>query len=101
MILDDVKNDQYILQNTLHSNEISPSQNLPLLRISRKKRYYVSPDDIDNCYDWKKNDYIYRGPNKFLKRNEFLYLTNEEQPTMKKEEWYLLPYAYSITLTPN
>ena len=95
MILDRVENDEYILQNTLHLKEIEESQRLPLLRIKRKKHYYVYNQTIANRYDRNQGDYIYRGAN-----NEFMFLTSEGKPTMKKEEWYIFPNAYSIKLTP-
>jgi hypothetical protein len=89
MILDRVESDEYILQNTLHSSEIESSQNLPLLRIDRQKRYYGNFDMINNSSG------IVNGPN-----GEFWLMTNELHHTMNEEEWYLLPEAYSITLTP-
>jgi hypothetical protein len=85
MILDRVEIDEYILQNTLHSSEIEESQRLPLLRIDRQKRYYGFSDNSRG---------IINGPN-----GEFLLLTNENCNSMNEEEWYLLPEAYSITLT--
>ena len=94
MTLEGVKKDEYVLQNTLHSSEISSSQNLPLLRIDRQKRYYVDAKEIQKFYDWKNDDFIYRGAN-----NEFMLLTSAGQPTMNKEQFYLLPQAYSIKLT--
>jgi hypothetical protein len=90
MILDRVENDKYILQNTQHSSELAPSQNLPLLRIDRQNRYYGDFDMMNNS-----NGVVNR-PN-----GEFLLLTNENHPTLNEEEWYLLPEAYSITLTPK
>jgi hypothetical protein len=90
MILDRVESDEYVLQNTLFSNELAPSQNLPLLRIDRRKRYYGMFN-------------MYRNPNGVINRpnGEFLLLTNEYCNSMNEEEWYLLPKAYSITLTPS
>ena len=90
MILDRVENDEYVLQNTLHSSEIESSQNLPLLRIDRQKRYYGNFDMINNSSG------VVNGPN-----GEFWLMTNELHHTMNEEEWYLLPQAYSITLTPK
>jgi hypothetical protein len=89
MILDRVENDKYILQNTQHSSELAPSQNLPLLRIDRQNRYYGDFDMANNSSG------VVKGPN-----GKFWLLTNENHPTMNEEEWYLLPEAYSITLTP-
>jgi hypothetical protein len=90
MILDRVENDEYILQNTLHSSEIASSQNLPLLRIARQKRYYAFFDMFNNPSG------VINRPN-----GEFLLLTNENSNSMMEEEWYLLPEAYSITLIPE
>ena len=93
MILDRVENDQYVLQNTLHSAEIEPTQNLPLLRIERQKRYYAETGVFHSCYDQNQRDNIYQGAN-----NEFMLLTTTGHSSMNTEEWYLLPQAYSITL---
>ena len=95
MILDRVENDEYVLQNTLHSSKIASSQNRPLLRIHRKKRYYADIETMLKFYDGNQGDYIFRGENKV-----FGLLTSAGQPTMNKEEFYLMPQAYSITLTP-
>jgi hypothetical protein len=96
MILDRVENDKYVLQNTLHSSELDSSQNLPLLRIDRQKRYFADYQSMLGHFDRNQGDFIYRGAN-----NEFMLLTSAGEPTMNKEEWYLLPQAYSITLTPK
>ena len=90
MILDRVENDEYILQNTLYSSEVASSQNLPLLRIDRQKRYYGNFDKFNNPSG------VINRPN-----GEFLLLTNENSNSMMEEEWYLLPEAYSITITPE
>jgi riboflavin synthase len=88
MILDRVENDEYILQNTLHKGEIEESQRIPLLRIDRQKRYY------DGFF------HLYNNGDSITKPNgEFLLLTNEDCNSMNEGEWYLLPEAYSITLT--
>jgi hypothetical protein len=90
MILERVENDEYILQNTLFSSELASSQRLPLLRIDRHKHYY------DAMFDLNKNPSgVVNRPN-----GERLLLTNEYGNSMNEEEWYLLPEAYSITLTP-
>merc|ERR1719468_221976 len=89
MILDRVENDEYIVQNTLHSSEIDSTQNRPLLRIDRQKRYYGIFDKLNNS-----SGIINR------RNGEFLLLTNEDS-SMNEEEWYLQPEAYSITLTPE
>ena len=96
MILDRVENDEYILQNTLYSSDIDSSQRLSLLRIDRQKRYFVDNQEIGNYYDRNLRDFIYRGAN-----NEFMLLTCAGLPSMNTDEFYLLPQAYSITLTPN
>ena len=96
MILESVENDEYVLQNTLHSKEIIASQRLPLLRIKRGKHYYVDNKTIKNYYDQKQGDYMFHEAN-----NEVGLLTSEGKPTMKKEEWYILPNAYEIKLTPK
>ena len=88
MTLDKVENGEYNLQNTLDS----PSDSL--VKISLKKRYYVDIDMFNLCCIYFKRA-ISTGPN-----NEFMRLTNETEPSMKTGEWYLLPYAYKITLTP-
>ena len=95
MILDRIENDEYVLQNTLHSTEIAATQNLPLLRIDRQRRYYAATATFYSCYDQNRRDFIYHGAN-----NEFMLLTSAGHPSMNREEWYLVPQAYSITLTP-
>jgi hypothetical protein len=90
MILDRVENDEYVLQNTLISTELAPSQNLPILRIDRQKRYYGIFDMFNNSSG------VITRPN-----GDRLLLTNEYCNSMNEEEWYLLPEAYSITLTPE
>ena len=74
----------------LFSNELASSQNLPLLRIDRQKRYYGFFDMFNNSRG------VVNRPN-----GGFLLLTNEYCNSMNEEEWYLLPEAYSITLTPE
>ena len=96
MILDRVENDEYILQNTLFSSGIASSQNDPLLKISRKKRYFTTQDRLAIFYNHDEDDYVYKPAD-----NEFIYVTSTGEKTMNKEEWYLLPTAFSITLTPN
>ena len=96
MILDRVENDEYILQNTLHSSDIASSQNLSRLPISRKKRYFTTPERIETFYDYNVGDYVFKTAN-----NESIYLTSTGKLTMNRAEWYLLPQAYSITLTPR
>merc|ERR1719215_917006 len=90
MILDRVESGEYVVQNTLHSSVLDSSQNLPLLRIDRQKRYYGIFDKFNNSSG------VINRPN-----GEFLLLTNEDSDSMNEEEWYLLPEAYSITLTPE
>ena len=90
MILDCVENDEYVLQNTLFSTELASTQNLPLLRIDRQKHYYGIFDMFNNS-----SGVINR------QNGERLLLTNEYCNSMNEEEWYLLPEAYSITLTPG
>ena len=78
MILDRVENDEYILQNTLFSNEISSSQNLPRLRISRKKRYFTTQDRIARFYDHNERDYVF-------KTARYLGINIEESYTLPNE----------------
>ena len=87
--MDKVENGEYILQNTLEP----PSDSL--VKISLKKRYYVELGMFNSCYDRHSGDFIYRGANNML-----MHLTNDKHPSMNPDEWYLLPQAYKITLTP-
>ena len=86
MVLDRIENSEFILQNTLIDH--SGSQ----IRIPLTREYYASYEMMEDCYNCY-NDYVYYGDN-----NEFLALVNE-QFNMDTEKWYLLPQAYSITLT--
>ena len=85
MILDRVENDEYVLQNTLHDSKLELSQRLPLVRIDRQKRYYADHQTMLALYDPNQRDYIFRGAN-----NEFMLLTSAGEPTMNKQEFYLL-----------
>ena len=86
MVLDRVENSEFILQNTLIDH--SGSQ----VRIPLSREFYASYEMIEDCYN-TYNDYVNHGPN-----NEIIALINE-QFNMETERWYLLPQAYSITLT--
>ena len=89
MVMDRIENNEYILQNTLTDHSSS------LIRIPQDRKYYADTammEDCLNCY----NDYVYYGDN-----NEVLELVNEKINGMDVARWYLLPQAYSISVTPG
>ena len=88
MVLDRIENSEFILQNTLIDH--SGSQ----IRIPLSREFYASYEIMEDCFNCY-SDYVYQGPN-----NEIIALMNE-QFNMETEKWYLLPQAYSITLTPK
>ena len=89
MVLDRIENCEFVLQNSLIDH--SGSQ----IRIPLSRDFYASEEMMKDCFDCY-NDFVYYGDN-----NEFLTLTNEQFNNMSEERWYLLPQAYSITLTPE
>ena len=89
MVLDRVENSEFVLQNTLIDH--SGSQ----IRIPLSRDFYASEEMMKDCFNCY-NDFVYYGDN-----NEFLTLANEQFNNMREERWYLLPQAYSITLTPK
>lgn len=46
------------------------------------------------CFDQTSKDYIYK------QNNLVMHLRNVNDPSTNPAEWYLLPQAYTITLTP-
>ena len=86
MVLDRIENSEFILQNTLIAH--SGSQ----IRIPVSREFYADEEMMKDCYN-SYQDFVYFGDN-----NEILELVNEEF-NMETEKWYLLPQAYSITLT--
>ena len=86
MVLDRIENSEFILQNTLIAH--SGSQ----IRIPVSREYYAVYEMMEDCYN-RYNNFVFYGDN-----NEFLELVNENF-NMKTEKWYLLPQAFSITLT--
>ena len=89
MVVDRIENSEFILQNNLIDH--SGTQ----IRIPLSREFYVSYGMMEDCFNCFE-DLVYFGPN-----NEFLSLVNEEFNNMKEDRWYLLPQAYSITLTPT
>lgn len=93
MVLDrvDYKTNEYVIQNSQIIN------NNAVLRIKRDNPYYAFKHVIDRYKDSFSGEHKYYGPN-----NEFMFLVNEQCPnTMTPFEWYLLPQAYSLTLSPK
>ena len=89
MVLDRIENSEFVLQNTLTDH--SGSQ----IRIPLSRDFYASEEMMEACFNCY-NDFVFYGDN-----NEFLTLANEQFNNMREENWYLLPQAYSITLTPT
>ena len=90
MVLDRVDDytDEYIIQNTdfHHGGAV--------LRIPKTREYYAK-EDVMLQNDNGSGEFRFSGNN-----GEFMRLANEDfGDTMKKNTWYLLPQAYSITLT--
>ena len=92
MLLDRVENREYVLQNTLIEHE--GTEHGTQLRIPLDRPYYAS--DINMMYRLSSSNYVYKGDN-----NEIINLVHEKVNSEKwhKGEWYLLPQAYSITLS--
>ena len=88
MVLDRVENSEFILQNTLIDH--SGCQ----IRIPCSREFYASYEMMEDCLN-QYNDSVY-----YIDNNEFIALVNEQFNNMKVERWYLIPLAYSITLTP-
>ena len=90
MVIDhvDESNDEFVIQNTLLN------RGGPALRIPRQNRYYADYESMLRCYDENYGDYVYKGENK-----EYMLLANEKCGTMDSDVWYLLPQAYSISLS--
>ena len=90
MVLDRVDDltDEYVIHNT------SFQHGGAVLRIPITREYYVN----ENVMLQNRNVY---GEYKFYGQNgEFMWLVNEDfGNTMKQKTWYLLPQAYSVTLT--
>ena len=84
MLLDRVENQKFILQNTKLSMDAS------VLKIKTSDPYYVSDHFILAQQDGKFS---------FNSGNISMDLVNEVYGNMKKQKWYLLPEAYSLSLS--
>ena len=85
--IDDVA-DEYVIQNTLISEGGS------VLRISKSNAYYAN-ENLMLRNNPAPGEFKYYGRN-----GEFMWLVNERfANTMQPNKWYLLPQAYSLTLS--
>ena len=92
MVLDHVDDstDEYVIQNSdfEHGGAV--------IRIPKTREYYAY-EDVMLRNNTGPGEYKHFGKN-----GEFMALVNEDfGDTMKQNTWYLLPQAYSITLTPK
>jgi len=96
MVLDRIENEfdynkaEYVIQNT------SFAEGGPVLKIPKTRAYYVNESMMRNNQTGP-NEFKFYGP----KPGDFMWLVNERVGNMQPETWYLLPEAYSITLTPK
>jgi hypothetical protein len=87
MVLDRIENKEYVIMNN------SSVGGGPVLRIPKTRGYYVHEGMMMQAIKIG-NEYKLEGPN-----GEGWTLVNELYRNMKPNTWYLLPNAYSITLT--
>ena len=81
MILDRVENDEYVLQNTMLSMDA------PVIRVPVNRPYYKPVNTV-------------RYKNGMIKKIIDDDGVNEQIGNMETAEWYLLPDAFSVRLTP-
>ena len=107
MTLDRIEKCDYVLQNTMMSIDA------PVLRIKLDNPYYVTPESTRNLvgpplakrFRIPTPDRIYQKLSMkqesliMLHDNESMDMVNENFGDMKKEKWYLLPEAYSLSLS--
>ena len=86
MTLDRIEKDEYVLQNTKLSMDAS------VLRIKTTNSYYVTEDVIRNFSGLGKQPSYNVG-------GIFMDLVNETFGNMDIQKWYLLPEAYSLSLS--
>lgn len=87
MTLDRIEECNYVLQNTMLSIDA------PFLRIKMDNPYYVTPERIYQKLSLKQESLI------MLHDNVSMDMVNENFGEMKKEKCYLLPKAYSVSLS--
>ncbi|CBY20715.1 unnamed protein product [Oikopleura dioica] len=87
MTLDRIEECNYVLQNTMLSIDA------PILRIKMDNPYYVTPERIYQKLSLKQESLI------MLHDNVSMDMVNENFGEMKKEKCYLLPKAYSLSLS--
>ena len=96
MVLDRIDNEndcfnaEYVIHNT------SFGHGGPVLKIPKTRAYYVNESIMRNNQTGP-NEFKFYGPNP----GDFMRLVNEKSGNMQPNTWYLLPQAYSITLTPE
>jgi len=86
MNLDHIRNDKYVLCNTLHDDRLKNSQRRPLVEIDRKNEYFAPDYSGDPDYSFTS----------LSGENCKLTLTTEND--MKFDEWYLYPAAFELVL---
>ncbi|CBY42953.1 unnamed protein product, partial [Oikopleura dioica] len=85
MTLDRIENGEYILQNTQFS-----VNHPPVIKIKQTRPYYDSSSFVTNLFNQTGDNFFDDGVLKMKLVNETLF--------MKKNCWFLLPQAYSLTL---
>jgi hypothetical protein len=91
---DDYYNAEYVLANT------SIDYGEPVIRIPKTRPYYCRSEAFMYENETGSNEYKYYGKNANGEANgDFMWLVNYEIGNMEPDTWYLLPQAYSITLT--
>ncbi|CBY40201.1 unnamed protein product [Oikopleura dioica] len=85
MTLDRIENGEYVLQNTQFS-----VNHPPVIKIKQTRPYYDSSSFVANLFNQTGDNFYDDGVLKMELVNETLF--------MKKNCWYLLPQAYSLTL---
>jgi hypothetical protein len=96
MVLDSIENEfdynnaKYVIHNT------SFAEGGPVLKIPKTRAYYVNEFMMRNNQTGP-NEFKFYGPNP----SDFMWLVNERVGNMQPNTWYLLPTAYSISLTPE
>ena len=98
MILDrvDQQTDEFLLQNRAFSHDS------PVLRIPRSNAFYGTEEAMreNKSSDGEYKDGIGNAYLRYIGQKGEIRLANEKcEDTMKPNKWYLLPQAYSLTLT--
>ena len=89
MVLDRIDKHEFILQNT------NLLMDAPVLRIKTSDPYYVTDSKLSDHFILNRQ----QGKLSFNSGNISLDLVNEKYCDMKQQKWYLLPEAYSLSLS--